>query len=191
MSELQLNRFGGPIPGMGLTTPPGAMPCQKPPMFVHLDEALEFVWERLTLPQNVGQVLALLSHGELSAQDLADVILMQGFVGGLWTVTLGLLMVKPVWQMVASIGHKAGIKFQSATKKPDPLVKMMTELQLANKSGMSSMLQPDQSQSAGQDQTQQQPGMDQSQGQDQAPPTPHGGFGGMASSSGQPNASTP
>lgn len=131
-----INRFGRPIPGMGLTDKLGSHPWQKPPRFVHLDEALEFVWERLTQPPSVGQVLALLSHGELSAQDIADTILFQGFTSGLWTVTLASLMLRPVWVMVAAIGHKAGIKFKTKTAKVDPLTELMTNIKLGEQTGL-------------------------------------------------------
>lgn len=169
----QPDRFSRPIPGQGLTDPPGAHPWQKPPMFVDLDQALNFVWQRMSQPANVGQVLALLAHGELSAQDVADVILMQGFVNGQWTVTLGLLMAKPVWQMVVAIAHKSGIKFISKTKKPDPLVKLMTDMELSNKSGMQDLLQSPQ----GDQDTPPQDQSGQSQMPSDAPQTQ--GFAGM------------
>lgn len=102
--------FSAPIPGQSLTKPKGGAPYEHPSRFSDIDEALEYIFDELTFSKTKStQLLAMLSKGA-PAEALARTILMAGFMGGMWTVDMALMMGPTVMYMIAAIGHKKGIK---------------------------------------------------------------------------------
>lgn len=110
------SRFSAPIPGESLTGTPKNMPFERPPQFVDLDEATEFVWDNLNKRNNTLKLLALLDK-QVPVDGLAQSILFSGFASGKWTPDLAILMAKPVVAMVMAIGKGAGIKMRNKIKK--------------------------------------------------------------------------
>lgn len=99
-----LGPFTGKIPGQSLTRTPGSSPTQRPPQFADLNDALEFMWGRLTQPRMVTRLLLLLKSGT-SAEFIARAIIFQGFMSGKWSPDVGMLMLKVTVAMIASIAH--------------------------------------------------------------------------------------
>ena len=57
------NPFDAPVAGQGLTDEPGNYPWEHPPQFTDVDEAADFVWDRLHRPEFMEQVIAMLDAG--------------------------------------------------------------------------------------------------------------------------------
>lgn len=121
------NRLNGPIPGESLTATPGNAPWEHPPKHTDLNEALQEMWDRLMQPKTTAKLMALLEAG-IPAQAVADTLLFAGFTQGHWTPDLMILMAKPVWAMVAAIGHRAGINFKLKNKTEDDLDQFLRQM---------------------------------------------------------------
>ena len=101
--------FGRPVPGQSWGThPPKSMPWQKPPQFVQLDDACNWLFDRVLEPIHMKQLLTLM-QAHMSIEAIARTLLFTGFTLGKWTPSLMMLMHKPVLLMLIAIAHKAGL----------------------------------------------------------------------------------
>ena len=57
------NRFDAPIPGESLTDTPGNAKWEHPPQFTKVEEASEYIWDRLHDEKLLEQVIAMLREG--------------------------------------------------------------------------------------------------------------------------------
>jgi len=121
------NPFDAPIPGQSLTDEPGSRNWEKPPKFARPQEALDYIWGRMTEEPQTVKLLALLENG-LPAQGVAETILFAGFSEGLWTPDVMLLIGKPVLAMVAALGKRAGIEVKIGSRDRDELDDFLEEL---------------------------------------------------------------
>ena len=121
------SRFSAPVPGESLTATPKNMPFEKPPQFVDLDEATEFVWDNLNKRDNALKLLALLDK-QVPVDGLAKSILFSGFASGKWSPDLSILMITPVVAMIMAIGEGAGIKMRTRTKKKSDSDRALEEI---------------------------------------------------------------
>ncbi len=122
------DKMNGVIPGEGLTNPPGAMPCQNPPQFVHLDDLLEMVWNKLNQPDMTVQVYGLLKSG-VPAEAIARTILFGAFSQGVCTPNLAMLGLKTVVRQIAALGKFLGLKnIKIKNHRPED-VKQLAEIQ--------------------------------------------------------------
>jgi hypothetical protein len=126
------NPFDGPIPGQSLTDEPGSKNWEKPAKFNRPQEALDFIWDKITEEKQAIKLLALLEAG-LPAQGIAETILFAGFTEGLWTPDVMLLIGKPVLTMVAAMGTRAGIKVKIGTNDKDELIDFLRDLKKGSK----------------------------------------------------------
>lgn len=101
--------FKGPIPGQSLTKPIGSMPCENPPQYADLNDALEHVFNALTQPRMVVRLVLMLKKG-VPIEYIARSIIFMGFGKGMWTPTVGLMMLKTVMAQIASIAHLKKVK---------------------------------------------------------------------------------
>ncbi len=101
--------FHGPIPGQSLTKPMGSMQCENPPQYPDLDSALEHVFQALTDPRQVTRLCLVLKKG-VPVEYLARSIIFSGFGKGMWTPTVGLMMLKSVMAQIMAIAHLKKIK---------------------------------------------------------------------------------
>lgn len=100
--------FSAPIPGQSLTHEPKNMPYEKPPQFVQVDEAMNFLMNQILEPHYLKQMLQLMNAG-MSIEAITRTIIMTGFATGKWTPTLGMLLYKPVMLTLIAIAKKAGL----------------------------------------------------------------------------------
>ena len=103
------SRFSAPVAGESLTSEPQNMAFEKPPQFVDLEEATEFVWENLNKRDSALKLIALLDKG-VPVDGLVKSILFTGFASGKWSPDLAILMGTHVSAMVMAIGEAADIK---------------------------------------------------------------------------------
>ena len=105
----EINDFDAPIPGQSLTDKPGNTPWEHPPQFTDTAEAAEYIWDSLTHPDYVKQVIAMLDAG-IPVEALCRVIIFAGFTEGKWTPDVGFMLAEVVIKMIATIAVKAGVK---------------------------------------------------------------------------------
>ena len=77
MSALE-NPFDAPIPGQSLTDTPGNYPWEHPSQFSDVEEASEYVWDRLHSEEMLDQVITLLKEG-VPVEALTRMVLFGGF----------------------------------------------------------------------------------------------------------------
>jgi hypothetical protein len=105
----EINDFDAPIPGQSLTDKPGNYPWEHPPQFTDTAEAAEYIWDKLTHPDYVKQVIAMLDAG-IPVEALCRVIIFAGFTEGKWTPDVGFMLAEVVIKMIATIAVKSGVK---------------------------------------------------------------------------------
>ncbi len=109
-------RFSAPVPGESLTSTPKNMAFEKPPQFVDMEEASEFIWDQMNKRDNTLKLLAMLDK-QVPVDGIAKTILFSGFASGKWTPDLAVLLATPVISMIMAIGKAAGITVRNKTKK--------------------------------------------------------------------------
>lgn len=104
-----MNPFDAPIPGESLTTDPESrMPFEKPPKFTEVDPAIREIFMRITDEENLDNILDILRE-KTPVEDLAQVILFEGFRQGQYTPDLMLLLIEPTIYLLLSIANYAQI----------------------------------------------------------------------------------
>ena len=103
------NPFDAPVPGQGLTDKPGNYPWEHPPQYTDTMEASEYIWDRMTQPLFVKQIIAMLDAG-IPVEAIARIVVFSGFTEGKWTPDVGFMLAETVVKMVATIGFTAGVK---------------------------------------------------------------------------------
>lgn len=107
--ESPINPFDAPVPGQSLTDTPGNYPWEHPPKNTDPSELLETLWDRLTTPRALEEIIAMLDAG-VPVEALVRVITFAGFTEGEFTPDVGLIIVEPLMEMITAIGVRAGIK---------------------------------------------------------------------------------
>ena len=103
------NIFDSPIPGESLTKTPGNAAWENPPQYVNVDEAAEYVWEKLHEEKFLDQVVSFLSN-DVPIEAVARMILFGGFVEGKWTEDVAILLSEIIFKQIMAIGMNAGVK---------------------------------------------------------------------------------
>ena len=103
------NRFDAPIPGQSLTDTPGNYPWEHPPQFTKVEEASEYVWDRLHDEQLLEQIIMMLKEG-VPVEALSRMVLFGGFVEGKWNPDVAILLAEIVFKQITAIGMKSKIK---------------------------------------------------------------------------------
>lgn len=110
--------FDAPIPGQSLTQPVGGMPFEHPPQFVRLDDALDFVWDKLHSPKSLVKLIGYLK-ADTPVELLARTIVYQGLLKNNWTVDVGLLMLQGVMWQIEAIAKLKNIKVTTFVDSPN------------------------------------------------------------------------
>lgn len=98
-----------PIPGESLTGKLGSANWENPPQFSTPEEALEYIWQKITKPKNVAKMSIVLETG-VPVEAMARTIVFNGFVDGRWTPDVGLLIAPIVFNMVYVIAKKSNTR---------------------------------------------------------------------------------
>ena len=102
------NIFDAPTPGQSLTDTPGNANWEHPPQFVKVDEAAEYIWDRLHDDKLLEQIITMLKEG-IPVEALARMVLFGGFAEGKWTPDVAILLSEIVLKQIMAIGVKAEI----------------------------------------------------------------------------------
>ena len=107
MSALE-NPFDAPIPGQSLTDTPGNYSWEHPPQFSKVEDAAEYIWDRLHSEEMLDQVITLLGNN-VPVEALVRMVLFGGFSEGKWSPDVAILLAEIVLKQIMAIGVKAEI----------------------------------------------------------------------------------
>lgn len=110
--------FDAPIPGESLTKMPSSMPMEMPAQFSDPEQALNYFWDKLTIPKKATQLILLLKKGA-PVESVVNTVLFEAIAQGVVTVDLALNLYQIVYWQVETIAKSKGIKYK--TKNPDPV----------------------------------------------------------------------
>lgn len=109
LKGLKVYNFDAAIPGQSLTSPPGSLPMEHPAQFTDVNDALEFLFTKLTLPKQATKLILLLKKGT-PVEYIVNTVLFEGVMQGRWTVDVAMLMYQVVFWQVESIAKFKGVK---------------------------------------------------------------------------------
>lgn len=100
---------GRAIPGSSLTRDPDdPAPYERPPEYVNIHEASEWIFSQLIDEDNYEQLIQTLLD-DIPIMDVAQVLLFKGFTEGKWTVDLMMLLAEPTAYMILALAERAGV----------------------------------------------------------------------------------
>jgi len=102
------NIFDAPTPGQSLTDTPGNASWEHPPEFTDVEEASEYLWQKLHEEKVLDQVISFLKN-DVPIEAIARMMLFGGFVNGKWTPDLAILLAPITFDHIMAIGMKAEI----------------------------------------------------------------------------------
>ena len=102
------NPFDAPVPGQSLTDPPRNAKWEHPPEYVDVEEASEYIWDKLHDRNFLTQILSFLKEG-IPVEAIARMVLFSGFMKGKWTPDVAILLSEIVFKQIMAIGVAAKI----------------------------------------------------------------------------------
>ena len=97
-----------PIPGQSLTREPGSTPYERPPEFATENEAMDFLFEKVTRPDIQTNLLRAMDAG-MPIPILIEPILMHGAQEGKWSIDMAMTLLEPLGVILYGMGRRAGI----------------------------------------------------------------------------------
>lgn len=92
-----------PIPGMSLAGEPGNVPWEQPPMFVELDDVVNYYVEKITEPEAVERLLEAMQT-DASLIDVANTVIKAGMMKGVHSIDVGIIAVPILVELMKTIG---------------------------------------------------------------------------------------
>ena len=112
-SLVEREPFGGfntPIPGEGLTgSPDNAKAWERPPQYVDDNKAMEALYLLITEQEKLQGLISIINEG-VPLEEIAQVILYQGYTAGQYSPDLMLTMIEPTIYLLIAIADYAEIK---------------------------------------------------------------------------------
>ena len=135
--EPTINPFNAPIPGQGLTDEPGNYPWEHPPQFPEIEDAADFIYDRLSDPKQLKRLLTMMRIG-VPIEALVKVITFSGFLEGKFTVDVAKLL-EPIVAMqimskaqVAEVPAKINLEDTEDTEFYKDMAKVKKSIDLDN-----------------------------------------------------------
>ena len=135
--EPTINPFNAPIPGQGLTDEPGNYPWEHPPQFPEIEDAADFIYDRLSDPKQLKRLLTMMRIG-VPIEALVKVITFSGFLEGKFTVDVARLL-EPIVAMqimskaqVAEVPAKINLEDTEDTEFYKDMAKVKKSIDLDN-----------------------------------------------------------
>tara|TARA_R110002020_G_scaffold431932_1_gene642009 strand:- start:7190 stop:7789 length:600 start_codon:yes stop_codon:yes gene_type:complete len=124
---------GKSIPGQSLTNnPENPYPWEKPPEFVNINEASNYMFKTIFEPDVASNILLSINNG-VGVFDLASIILYTGFLEGKWNPDLMMLLAEPTMFMIIALCEKADLEYKLESVEepeemsPDTQIKKLKE----------------------------------------------------------------
>jgi len=126
---------GRAIPGQSLTNSPDQpYNWEKPAEYTNPRETMLYIFEQLTVPETVTNMLLSLSNG-VGVIDIASSVLYSGFLEGKWNPDLMTLMMEPTMFMIMALAEKAEIDYVLDSEDDVTVKEMSPEKQLQTLQG--------------------------------------------------------
>jgi len=109
LTQPEVDPFDTPVPGQSLTDEPGNYPWEHPPQYTDPEEAMSFLYDRVSEPEVVEQVIGMLDSGA-PVEAIVRVMTFSGFMNGKFNPDLAFVLVQPLMNMISAIGIRAGIE---------------------------------------------------------------------------------
>lgn len=92
------NIFNGPIPGQSLTQDPDSRgPWEMPPKFSNPNQAIDHLFRVVTSTSFIRNLDTILQEDkQFYLDEIASSMVEEGFMNGLWTPDIGLLIIEPL-----------------------------------------------------------------------------------------------
>lgn len=113
--------FAGPIPGENFTSDVRNYPWHRPPDFVQIDEAIDFITEQLT-DEEMGFKMMNLVEAGVSLATATDFYLTIGLSEGRWTPDFALLLAGPVCRILEIMAKSYEIEYDLGIESAKPMV---------------------------------------------------------------------
>lgn len=121
---------GRPVPGQSLTNSPDQKYAwEQPTEFTSVREATLYVFEILTVPDTVSNLLNSVNSG-VGIIDLASIVLYSGFLEGKWNPDVMTLLMEPTMFMIMALAEKADIDYVLESGDQDLPTEMSPDKQL-------------------------------------------------------------
>lgn len=101
--------YDGAVGGESWTTAPSTAPWDRPPQFADPEQAMMFVFKRLSNPKFTKRLLSILEAG-MPIDMLVENMLMQGFSTGKFGAPALTMMVGPLTVLLWRMAESAGIR---------------------------------------------------------------------------------
>ncbi len=105
----KFDQFDAPVPGESLTQPQGNARYEHAPQFPDPNDALVFLFDKLTEEDNLKNMLALLD-AEIPAETVARTNLFAGFMEGKWTPDVIMAIAKPHLAQIVMLAKRSGME---------------------------------------------------------------------------------
>jgi hypothetical protein len=108
----------GPIPGMSLTSEPGARPWENPPVYVEVGDVVAFYTERI-LDQDAEDFIVMTLEKQISVEAAANHLVSSGVMNGMHTMDTAFLVTPVVRELLMYVGDLTGVKYVESYDKLD------------------------------------------------------------------------
>ena len=106
---LKHDSLGAPIPGQSLTSTPGQLPYEKPPITTDPEDALEALVEYIRKPTSIKTIVHLMNAG-VSAETIASSFVLGGVSEGMYDVDLAEIIKPPLVMYIVEVAYDNGVK---------------------------------------------------------------------------------
>lgn len=113
--------MSGPIPGENYTSDTRNYPWHRPPDFTDIDEAIDFISERLTEEETSFRMLTMIEAG-LSLATVTDIFLTIGISEGRWTPDFAIILAGPTCRVLEIMAKVYEIDYDLGIDTTKPIV---------------------------------------------------------------------
>ena len=103
--------LNAPIPGMSLTTEPGNRPWENPPLYVTVEDALEFYVGRILADQDSHDEVLNMLELRVPVENIANMLTKMSVMEGYHTIDVGILVSPAIEEMIMAIADMHGVKY--------------------------------------------------------------------------------
>lgn len=113
--------LNGPIPGENYTSDTRNYPWHRPPDFTDIDEAIDFISERLTEEETSFRMITMIEAG-LTLATVTDIFLTIGVSEGRWTPDFAILLAGPTCRILEIMAKVYEVDYDLGIDTKKPLV---------------------------------------------------------------------
>jgi hypothetical protein len=113
-------QFSAPIPGQSLGTELGSRPWERPSRYTTPEEALEYYYRKLVMPDTVKSLISVLAGGYPVA-DLVDALVVGGVLQGLHTIDVAIIIAPVLYELITSVADTADLNYKDGLGESEPM----------------------------------------------------------------------